>query len=484
MKMATGKINRRQRKELSRQLRSADPGLDVVHPRACGIDVGNGAHYVAVRPEQDVEPVRRFECFTADLHRLADWLEACGVETVAMQSTGVYWIPLYEILEERGFQVYLVNARHTKNLPGRKSDVQESQWLLKLHTYGLLNNSFQPTSEIRVARTYWRQRAEHVRGASRCIQRMQKTLTQMNVQLANVISDLSGLTGQTIVRAILAGERDPKKLAELSHRQIRASREEIAKSLEGNWRAELLFVLKQEVEMYDTYQQRIAECDRELEAHLKSFADKATPKDEQGGPESDQGRGSDGQNGQLKRARSGKRSQGNAPRFDLRGELCRVSGVDLTRIDGIHVLVAQTVISEVGLDMSRWNTEAHFASWLGLCPDNRISGDKVLSKGTRHVVNRAATALRMAASTLLNSRSFLGAQYRRLRTRLGAPKAITAMAHKLARLVYRMLKYGQEYVDKGMQYYEDQYRSQQVEQLKKRAAKLGLQIIEIQTVGA
>ena len=482
--MATGKINRRQRKELSRQLRSADPGLEVVHPRACGIDVGNGAHYVAVRPDQDVEPVRRFECFTADLHRLADWLEACEVETVAMQSTGVYWIPLYEILEERGFQVYLVNARHTKNLPGRKSDVQESQWLLKLHTYGLLNNSFQPTAEIRVARTYWRQRAEHVRGASRCIQRMQKILTQMNVQLANVISDLSGLTGQTIVRAILAGERDPKKLAELSHRQIRASREEIAKSLEGNWRAELLFVLKQEVEMYDTYQQRIAECDRELEAHLKSFADKATPKDEQGGPESDQWRGSDGQNGQLKRARSGKRSQGNAPRFDLRGELCRVSGVDLTRIDGIHVLVAQTVISEVGLDRSRWNTEAHFASWLGLCPDNRISGDKVLSKGTRHVVNRAATALRMAATTLLNSRSFLGAQYRRLRTKLGAPKAITAMPHKLARLVYRMLKYGQEYVDKGMQYYEDRYRSQQVELLKKRAAKLGLQMVEIQTIGA
>jgi transposase len=481
--MATGKINRKQRKELSRQLRSADPGLEVVHPKACGIDVGNGAHYVAVRPEQDVEPVRRFECFTADLHRLADWLEACGVETVAMQSTGVYWIPLYEILEERSFQVYLVNARHTKNLPGRKSDVQESQWLLKLHTHGLLNNSFQPTSEIRVVRTYWRQRAEHVRGASRCIQRMQKVLTQMNVQLANVISDLSGLTGQTIVRAILAGERDPKKLAELSHRQIRASREEIAKSLEGNWRTELLFVLQQEVEMYDAYQQRIAECDRELEAHLKSFASKATSNDE-GGLESDHRRGSGGQNGQLKMARSGKRSQGNAPRFDLRGELCRVSGVDLTRIDGIHVMVAQTVISEVGLDMSRWNTEAHFASWLGLCPDNRISGDKVLSKGTRHVVNRAATALRMAVTTLLNSRSFLGAQYRRMRTKLGAPKAITAMAHKLARLVYRMLKYGEEYVDKGMQYYEDRYRSQQVEMLKKRAVKLGLQIVEIQTHGA
>lgn len=479
--MAAVKMNRKQRKELTRQLRSEDPGLDVVHPRAAGIDVGNGTHYVAVRPDQDPEPVRRFECFTADLHRLADWLGVCGVKTVAMQSTGVYWIPLYEILEERGFEVYLVNARHTKNLPGRKSDVQESQWLLKLHTYGLLNNSFQPTAEIRVARTYWRQRGEHVRGASTCIQRMQKVLTQMNVQLANVISDLSGLTGQTIVRAILGGERNPRKLAELSHPQIRASREEIAKSLEGNWRPELLFVLKQEVEMCDTYQRRIAECDRELEAHLKTFADKVRPKQAEVEPASDERKENKGQKTKL--AQSSKRAQGNAPRFALHSELSRVSGVDLTRIDGIHVLVAQTVISEVGLDMSRWPTEAHFASWLGLCPDNRISGDKVLSKGTRHVVNRAATALRMAATTLIKSHSYLGAQYRRLRTKLGAPKAITAMAHKLARLVYRMLKYGQEYVDKGMQYYEDRYRCQQVERLQKTAAKLGLHIVEIPAAG-
>jgi len=249
--MVAGKMNRKQRKELARELQSADPKLEVMHPRGAGIDVGNGAHYVAVRPERDPKPVRRFECFTADLHRLADWLEACGVTTIAMQSTGVYWIPLYELLEERGFEIYLVNARHTKSLPGRKSDVQESQWLLKLHTYGLLSDSFQPTAEIRVARTYWRQRGEHVRGASTCIQRMQKVLTQMNIQLANVISDLSGLTGQAIVRAILSGERDPKKLAELTNYRVRATRREIAKSLEGNWRPQLLVVLKQEVEMYD-----------------------------------------------------------------------------------------------------------------------------------------------------------------------------------------------------------------------------------------
>jgi transposase len=457
--------NRKERKEWARRLQSEDPGLEVVHPQAAGIDVGNGAHYVAVRPDRDREPVRRFECFTADLHRVADWLQSCGVKTVAMQSTGVYGIPLYEILEERGFEVYLVNARHTKNLPGRKSDVQESQWLLKLHTYGLLNNSFRPSAEIRVVRTYWRQRAEHVQGAATCVQRMQKALTQMNVQLANVISDLSGLTGQAIIRAIVGGERDPRKLAELSDPRVHASREEIAKSLEGNWRPELLFVLQQEVEMYDTYQRRIDECDHRLQKQLASFTDSVPSRPPDAKPPG-------------KKARPAK----NAPQFDLSSELQRIAGIDLTRIDGIDVMVAQTLLTEVGLDMSKWKTEAHFASWLGLCPDNRISGDKVPSRGTRRVVNRAATALRQAANTLIRSRSYLGAQYRRLRTKLGAPKAITAMAHRLARLVYRMLKYGQQYVDKGTEYYDQRYRRQQLQLLRKKAARLGLQVVEAQAV--
>jgi transposase len=433
--------------------------LEVVHPRAAGIDVGNSAHYVAVRPDCDPEPVRRFECFTADLHRLANWLQSCGVKTVALQSTGVYWIPLYDILEEHGFEVYVVNARHTKNLPGRKSDVQESQWLLKLHTYGLLNNSFQPASKIRVLRTYWRQRAQHVSGAATCIQRMQKALTQMNIQLANVISDLSGVTGQMIVRAIVGGERDPRKLAELSHPRIQASRGQIAESLEGNWRQELIFVLQQEIEMYDTYQRRISECDQQLQKHLAAFADTVPPPAKE----------------ELPPKKKGKRNKNN-PHFHLADELQRITGVDLTRIDGVDVMVAQTLVSEVGLDMSRWKTEAHFASWLGLCPDNRISGDKVLARGTRHVVNRAATALRMGASTLLRSQTYLGAQYRRLRSKLGAPKAITAMAHRLARLVYRMLKYGQQYVDKGAEYYEQRNRQQQIEFVRKKAAQLGLQV--------
>ena len=454
--------NRKERKEWARRLQSEDPGLEVVHPHAAGIDVGNSVHYVAVRPDRDPEPVRRFECFTADLHRMADWLQSCGVKSIAMQSTGVYWIPLYEILDERGFEVYLVNARHTKNLPGRKSDVQESQWLLKLHTYGLLSNSFQPVSEIRGLRTYWRQRGEHVRGAATCIQRMQKALTQMNVQLANVISDISGLTGQAILRAIVAGERDPRKLAALSHPSVHASPEEIAKSLEGNWRPELLFVLQQEVDMYDTYQKRIAECDQQLQKQLARLTG-VTPPGKAPTP----------------KPKAKPAAAKNAPRFDLSSELQRITGVDLTRIDGIDVMTAQTLLSEVGLDMSRWKTESHFASWLGLCPDNRISGDKVLARGTRRVVNRAATALRQAANTLIRSRSYLGAQYRRLRTKLGAPKAITAMAHRLARLVYRMLKYGQAYVDKGTAYYEERFRQQQIQLLRKRAAKLGFQVAEI-----
>jgi transposase len=374
----------------------------------------------------------------------------------------------------RGTEVYLVNARHTKNVPGRKTDVQESQWLLKLHTYGLLRNSFHPPAEIRVVRTYWRQRGDHVHAVSTCIQRMQKALTQMNIQLANVISDLSGWTGQRIVRAILAGERDPHTLAALSHPGIHATRDTIAKSLEGTWQPDLLFVLQQEVAMYDAYQERIAECDRALERHLQGVADKAADTALDGEPPTPP---ASLRSGPKRRRKAGS----HAPQFDLGRELHRISGVDLTRIDGIDVGVAQTVISEVGVDMTRWKTEAHFASWLGLCPDNRITGGKVIRKGTRRVINRAATALRLAATTLLRSQSYLGAQYRRLRGKLGAPKAITAMAHKLACLVYRMLTWGHEYVDKGLQYYEQRHRQQQVDLLKKRAAKLNLQLVESPT---
>ncbi len=328
----------------------------------------------------------------------------------------------------------------------------------------MLNNSFRPASDIRTLRCYWRQRAEHVQAASTSIQRMQKALTEMNLQLSNVISDISGATGMQILRAIVQGERDPYQLAALRNYRIRASSEELAKSLQGNWREELVFVLQQELDTYDTYQRKMAECDREVEKHMGTFAARPRPESE-----SEPVAGAVGKP---------YKARGNAPEFDLRSELQRITGVDLTRIDSIDVMTAQTVISEIGLDMSRWKTEAHLASWLGLCPSHSISGGKVLKKGTRKVVNRAATALRMAASTLLRSQTYLGAQYRRLRSRLGAPKAITAMAHKLARLIHRMLKYGQEFVERSMEQYEAKYRQSQFQQLSKRAAELGFQLVE------
>jgi len=441
--------------------------LDVVHPNAAGIDIGNESHYVAVPPDRDAQPVRQFACFTEALQQMAAWLKSCGIDTVAMQSTGVYWLPVYEILTDQGLQVFLVNARHTKNLPGRKTDVQECQWLLQLHTFGLLNNSFRPPEEICVLRAYWRQRAEHVISASACIQRMQKVLTEMNVQLANVISDISGLTGLTIIQAILDGERDRYKLAALADVRIQASREDIARSLEGNWRKELLFILQQELNLYQVYQEQIAECDTALAAHLQTLEDKVEPGSE------------------PPVAKAGKKAGSNTPTsFDLRGELYRISGTDLTQIDGINIMNAQTIIAEVGIDMSRFPSEAHFASFLGLCPDNQITGGKVFRRSTRHVENRAATALRMAATSLWRSKTYLGAKFRRLRARLGAPKAITAMAHMLARLVYRMLRFGEQYVDKGMKYYEEKYREHEIRSIQKKAKDLGLVVTLTATTAA
>jgi transposase len=455
--------SRRERKQQERApLKPHDwsLGLSVVHPNAAGIDVGNAEHYVAVPPGLDAEPVRCFGCFTADLHALADWLERCGIDTVAMQSTGVYWIPLHDILSERGMRVFVVNARETRNMPGRKSDVQECQWILKLHVYGLLKNSFRPEEEICILRTIWRQRQQHIGDASRCIQHMQKALTQMNLQLANVISDISGWTGQAIIGAILQGERDPVQLAQLRDARVKASAEVICKSLQGNWRPELLFVLKQEFESYKTFQQKIAECDEALQQHYRRLEQKADPEE-------------------LPEVSRNKRPHGNVPEnLDLRDELYRVTGVDLIQIDGINVLTAQTIVAEVGFDMRPWETEAQFVSWLNLAPRNKMSGGKVIGRDKRKVINRAGQALRNAASTLLRSNTYLGAQYRRLRAKIGAPKAIKAMGNRLARIVYRLLKYGQQYVDKGAEFYQQKYRNQQIAMLTRKAAEFGLQLAQ------
>jgi transposase len=455
-------MNRKQRRETMRQIQSDDISLEVVHPDAAGIDIGNESHYVAVPPTRDSQPVRRFSCTTAELKAMAQWLKQCRIRTVAMQSTGVYWIAVYDILEESGFEVYLVNARETKNLPGRKSDVQESQWLMKLHTYGLLRNSFRPSQEIRTMRTYWRQRNDLVQAAGRHIQRMQKAMTQMNIQLANVLSDVSGMTGQAIIKAILAGERDPLKLAEFRDPRVKASKHEIARSLEGNWQEDLLFVLKQEQDGYEFCQKQMLECDRQVEQYLQQREDrsKGTPLPEE------------------KRKGRLKKKKGNAPQFDLRGELFRMSGADLTQIDSIDIMTATTILSEVGWDMSKWDTEDHFVSWLRLCPDNRISGDKLIGKGRLPTKNRVSIALKMAASTLRRSNTYLGAQFRRLRTKLGSPVAIKAMAAKLARLVYRMLRFGMKYVDRGVEFYEAQHRRLLIKHLRDNAAKLGFRLVE------
>ena len=429
--------------------------ITLTHPNAAGIDIGSAAHFVAVPPERDDEPVREFASFTADLHRLADWLDACGVDTVAMESTGVYWIPLYELLESRGFTVLLVNARHVKNVSGRKSDVLDCQWLQQLMSFGLLRGAFRPADQVCELRSLSRQRTKLLRSQGRFVQHMQKALTQMNIQLANVISDVAGETGQRILRAIVAGERDGRALAQLRNARIRASEDEIAKSLQGNWRAEHLFALKQALDAFDFCGTQLAECDAQIQAQLQALHVR------EDAPAQGKKRG---------RAR-------NAPKFDLRTQLFQMCGVDLTRIDGIDVTTALAVVSEVGADLSKFPSDKHFASWLGLCPGTKITGGKVMSGKTKRCANRAAQALRLAAAALRSSQSALGAYYRRLCARMDKPKAVTAAAHKLARLIYAMLTHGQEYTDRGQDYFEERYRQRVLHNLAQKAKAMGMQLV-------
>ncbi|HSB13161.1 MAG TPA: IS110 family transposase [Bryobacteraceae bacterium] len=473
-RLTNGKLNRQQRKELKRRLYSEDPGLEVVHRNVAGIDVGNGSHYVAVAPGRDPQPVREFGSWTAALHAMADWLKSLGIEHVVMQSTGVYWIGVYEVLEARGFRVCLTNARETKNLPGRKSDVQESQWLMKLHTYGLLRNSFRPAEQIRRLRTIWRLRDRHVHEASREIQHMQKALTTMNVQLANTISDLSGLTGQAIVRAILGGERDPYRLAELRDPHIQASREEIARSLEGRWQEEVLFELQQAVDRYDFCYRQIRDCDARLQQYLAEIP--SHERSTQAAEASASTTASDA-NGKCKKKKAGRKRRQNEPDFDLETELTRICGVRLTAIEGVDVTTVQTWVAELGVDVSAWPSEDHLVSWLNLSPKRQISGGKLIKHEHSHAKNRVANALRMAATALFRSDSYLGARFRSLRGRLGPGKAVKAMAAHLARLMYRMLKHGQAWVDRGAA--EHEQRRQQREQfaLERKASALGFRLV-------
>jgi transposase len=439
------------------------PTTHLLEPNAAGVDIGATEIYVAVPSDRDIQPIRCFSTFTDDLNRLVDWLHTCEVDSVAMESTSVFWIPLFQILEDRGFKVCLVNARHVKNVPGRKTDVSDCQWLQYLHSVGLLRASHPQT--ICAVRSICRHRESLVQMATVHIQHMQKALDQMNLQLHHVISDITGATGMAIIDAILAGERDTEKLATRRDGRIAASKETIARALVGDYRPEHLFTLQQSLEAYRQYQRWIAGCDGEIERQLQVLPGNL---------------GSDQE--PLSKPKDRHKPRRNELRFDLRGHLYRIFGVDLTEVPGISGLTAHTLLTEVGPDLSKFPNGAAFASWLGLCPDNRISGGKILSVATRKVKNRVAIALRMAAQSLHRSQSYLGQYFRRMRTRLGTPAAITAVAHKLARILYHLITTRQRYQDGMFAEMEKSARNRQFRRLAKQAASFGFQLAPSESV--
>ena len=432
--------------------------LEYVNLYAAGIDIGSREHYVAVPPSLDEDSVKKFGCFTPDLEAMADWLVKIGITTVAMESTGVYWIPAFEILESRGLKVILVNARHVKNVTGRKTDVKDCQWLQQLHTYGLLHGAFRPEDDYVSLRAYMRQRETIVSHLASKIQHMQKALRLMNVLLDNVVSDITSQTGMAIIRDILSGIRDPKKLAENRDRRCKNSAEIIAKSLVGNYRDEHLFALKQSVELYDFYNAMLDECDQVICQYLSTLRTQADASERPA---------------QKKR----KKCNSNALRFDASINLYELCGVDLTAIDGMEEHGLLKIIAETGIDMSKWATENRFTSWLGLSPNNKISGGKVLSSSSIKTKNRAKQAFKMAAFSLSNSRSGLGAFYRRLRARIGAPKAISATARKLAVIFYKMLKSKTEYKKQSQEEYDILHRDRMLKQLKYKAKLFGMELV-------
>lgn len=439
--------------------------LTITNSNAAGIDVGSREHWVAVRPDQNKQAVRCFQSFTQDLNELADWLIDCNVDTVAMESTGVYWIPLFQILEARGLQVLLVNAHRVKNVSGRKDDESDCEWIRKLHSYGLLQGSFQPEDQLRALRNYLRDRDTLVHCGASHVQRMQKALTQMNLPLHHVISDITGVTGMKIIRAIVNGERDPQILASYRDIRVKASETTIIKSLEGNYLKEHLHSLKRYLHLYDFYQSQIEECDRQIEDLLKTFPtldNFFTDKKDVDKP---------------KKQRK-KKHGSNAPRFDVETYILQITGVDLFAVDGFNTNNLLGLIAETGIDMNKWKTEKHFTSWLRLSPNNKISGGKVISHHTQKTNNRANKLFRLAAQSLANSKSALGAFFRRLRYRLGPAKAIVATARKLAIIFYNMMLYKTEYHDIGAEQYDFKRKANQIKYLEKKAQELGLKLVK------
>jgi transposase len=426
---------------------------------AAGIDISPEVIYVAVDAGKDPKPIRHYGTVTAELYRIANWLKACGVQTVAMESTGVYWIPLYQVLDERGFEVYLVNARHYKNVPGRKTDVCDSAWLQYLHAVGLLQGSFRPEQKICALRTILRHRASLVEAASKHVQHMQKALDQMNVQIHRVLSDLTGVSGLAIVDAILAGERDGRRLASLRDGRVKASEESIVAALEGDYRAEHLFTLKQSLKSYRHFQDLIADCDRKIREQLEAL---------------------EGQGGESEPPASRKKMR-TADDEQMRKEFFRIVGVDLTAIPSINVRTVEVLLSEVGPDLKRFRSSGAFANWLGLCPNNAITGGKIQSSKTKRCANRLAGAFRMAAESLCRDKSYLGQFYRRMKMQLnGGPDAITAAAHKLARIIYAMVTKRIEYDETHFAEIEKRNRERTRHRLAKQAHKLGFILAPIQ----
>jgi transposase len=442
--------------------------LSCVYPNAAGLDIGSAEIVVAVPPDRDASPVRVFETFTPDLHALLAWLQACGIDTVAMESTGVFWIPLYELLEAAGITPYLVNARHVKTVPGRKTDWNDAQWLQRLHALGLLQASFRPDSEIRALRTLVRYRAELVERRAPHINHIIQALKQMNIQLNLVLSDITGVSGLAMLRAIVAGERDPEQLARFRQSSCKRSEAEIAKALTGTWDDTQLFVLAQAVEIFDYYTDKLATCDAKLEQYYQAMESRG----EKDAPLPD-----------LPPAKPDSKSK-NALSFNARAQLARVVGVDLVSVMGLSALTVQTIISEVGTDMERFPTVKHFCLWLGLAPHNDISGGRVLRSRTMKVRNRANQAFRQAAQSVAQSHSSLGAYYRAMRGRLGPKQAIVATAHKIARIVYHLLKTHEPYREESAAQFEHHRRECEIKQLARRAQKLGLTLTAVPTDSA
>ena len=444
---------------------SPPPGtLPRLNPNAAGIDVGAASHFVAVPADRDPDPVREFGAFTADLYRLAEWLQGCGVTTVALESTGVYWIALFQVLEARGFEVKLVDTHQLKRVPGRKTDVVDCQWLQQLHSFGLLAGAFRPDDQVCVLRSYTRQRAMLVSYAGQHVQHLHKALDQMNLRLGLVLEDITGATGLRIIRAILAGERDPARLGALRDGRCKHSAATIAKALQGDWRAEHLFALEQAVELLEAYQAKIAACDARIQAHLQTFVDRSAGQPPPRGP--------------------APRADRHDLSFDATAELFRLTGVDLTAITGFQAHTVLKVLSETGLDMTKWPTAKHFGAWLGLAPNHRVSGGKILSRRTTPTANRAAAALRVAAQSLHHSKSALGAFLRRKAAHRGMPKAITATAYKLATILYTMLTKGTAFIELGQDSYERAYQARVLKALDRRARHFGYSLVKNQPAAA